>query len=280
MISAPILNRSLPLMSSPASQAHADVLPRLDVKMLRDEPALTILRARPKGGAQGRLIVVFGSLKAKGSGIEFPGTLASTGRPVLFVQEHVATFYAMDRNIRLITDAIMNEMALTGTDAVDTLGVSMGGYGAIAYGQQVPIRNALSFGPRFSPDPAIAPHRRKRPLLDRLSGKFGIPTLADGLARVENGLIVHGMRGPDRGQFDYFRMPDTAEHWLVPRAGHGVAHWLYVRGQLRPLVLAALAGDRAEASRILTANTAVRADSLRAKLYRVPFHLYDFARGR
>jgi hypothetical protein len=256
-------------------QSESPVPPRLNFVTLRQDGDLTILRAVPPGPPSGPLVVVFNSLVRKGTTPEFIGTVARSGRPGLFILDHRATWYASRRNAGAIRDAVRAELDHLQGDRLDTLGFSMGAYAAVAFAETLPVRRAVAFSPRFSPDPALVADPRDRPSLRRLSGKFAFPTLEAGMARLEGGLILHGMRGPDRCQFRHIRAPQAVDHWLLPLASHFVALWLQKRGLLDDVVQAALQGDRHIPEAVLKSWGASRKGTLSAGLKLVPFQTYE-----
>ena len=135
---------------------------------------------------------------------------------------------------------IRAEMALHGASEVDTLGFSMGGFGAIAFAERVPVRFALSMAPRYTPDPAIVHDKRLHKRLMPLSGRFPFATLDEGMARARAGLILTGTRGPDLPHMAETRPPKHVQRWLLPGVDHAVAKVLRDNGRLADVVLAAL----------------------------------------
>jgi hypothetical protein len=57
-------------------------------------------------------------------------------------------------------------------------------------------------------------------------------------------LVLHGSRGFDLPHVALFDCPATAQHWILPGAGHDVAADLRRRDRLTGVTLAALSGDR------------------------------------
>lgn len=243
-------------------------------ELVISDDRLSILRAMPVTREPGPPVVVFNSIGKPGTPPEFAASVARLRRPVLFVMDHKATWYSAPETADRVSDAIVNALADWGGTAVDTLGFSMGGYAAIAYAERVPVRNAVALAPRFSPDPAIVADPRGHESLRRLSGKLAFATLAAGLQRLDGGLILHGMRGPDLCQFRHIHAPQRVDHWLLPQCDHHVAIWLRRRGHLPSLLHSALQGERAETARRLAALGALRHRSLRARLMLHPVRLY------
>ena len=225
-----------------------DVSPetRLAFEAVYDAAFLTVLRATPTDRpAQGPLLVVFGSYRTKTQPPEFRRTVGALGRPALFIMEHDFGFYATQERVDRLAPMIAAEMERTETTRIDTLGFSIGAYGALAWGAHVPVRHAMAFAPRFSPDPAIIRDPRDRHKMRAHSGTLAFPTLQRGLERIERATILHGLRGPDRLHLRHFRPMGHVDHWVAPDADHFVADWLRRQGRLGPVVEAALDGDRA-----------------------------------
>lgn len=256
--------------SPPPLEQQAATPGRLTVTPVFDAKGLRVLRGTPSGPARGPLLVVFNSLLRRGVGPEFIGLAAKSGRPALFVLDHHSTWYASQERVTLVSRQVRAEMDRLGATDIDTLGFSMGAYAALAYGAVLPVRHAVALSPRYSPDPAIVKDPRDRAVLRKLSGNFALPTVVDGMAKAQGGLILHGMRGPDHVQYRHMRAPRQFDHWLMPLADHFVARWLRNRSLLEPIVLAALEGDRDTPSRLLAGLWASRHRSPGAYAKAVP----------
>ncbi|NCO86716.1 MAG: hypothetical protein GW886_08820 [Rhodobacterales bacterium] len=218
-------------------------------------PDLAVLRGVPAAGAvAGPLAVVFcsaGRQVRAAAAPEFAGSLRAAGRRALFVFDPAMTWYADPAVVARIVATIRDEMQAVGAMQVDTIGFSMGAYGAMAFGAHLPVRFALAIAPRFTPDPAILRDARAVPHLAGLSGRFAMPTLAEGMARVQAGAIIHGTLGPDRPHLPLFPRLAAVDHWLMPGVGHEVPHQLKRLDLLRPVLHAALGADRAALARLL-----------------------------
>jgi pimeloyl-ACP methyl ester carboxylesterase len=227
--------------------------PLLRLDALCDSPELVILRGSQPGQA-GLPLILFASggndVRAEAKP-EFLKAVSQLGRPVLFVIERSLSWYAGPGIADLIERHVRDEMARTGTDRVDTMGYSMGGFGAIAFAERLPVRRFLSIAPRYSPDPRIVPDGRAKAHLERLRGKFPFLRLDKGMARAQAGLVLYGTKGPDLPHMARLSVPRHVGLWFLPGVDHMVPHDLRRRQFMAPLTKAAFADDRAEAAAVL-----------------------------
>jgi hypothetical protein len=119
----------------------------------------------------------------------------------------------------------------------------MGGFAALAFAEKLPVRTAIAFVPRFSPDGRIVRDPRLKAKLRLCRDRFPFRTVVPGLAAAGHALVLHGDQGPDRPHVVKFAMPATAEHWVLPDCGHHVGQRLRTRAALDPVITGALSQD-------------------------------------
>ena len=262
--------------------------PTMDLTVLEDSEGLVIIRAvprKPKGRTTwDSLSVVFASYPSCTPGsyrFEFGQTVVRSGQPALFVYDLTHRWYAADSQYDRICATIMGQMSALGTSRLTTVGDSMGGYAALAYGQDLPVAYALAITTRSSIGPGAIPDIRRQPQLEPPHApRLRAPDLRRALARLPAGMMVHGTRGPDRVHLPALRARGAVDHWIVPGRGHGIAAWMKQNDILVPVVLAALDADAAEANRLVASRGAVRSDSLNARARIAAMFLYDRITGR
>jgi len=228
--------------------------PQLELTEIVNENGIVILRGRPDPATvtpvAGPLVVVFCSLASM---VEFAGSTARSGRSAIFVSDRKRLWFAMPADVNTIVRAVRAEMAELGQEQIDTIGFSMGGFAALAYGNLLPVRNALAFSPRFSPDQEIVRDRRTYPNLTRNVQLLALRSVTPGLRRIGWASIVHGTIGPDRPHLRHFPRDKNFDHHMITRCGHFVAQWLRAREALEPLIQAVLTDDRHAAQRHMRA---------------------------
>jgi len=260
------------------SRAPVKTPDMIDLFVLAEGHGLTILRGQPNQPSQPTgqpLIVVFNGIARRARWPNFVGMIARSGRPAVFVIDHTQSWYGTPGAADLITDTVRAEAARLGQTRIDTLGFSMGGFAALAFASRLPVRRATSLAPFFSPDSAIVPEARYRDTRDPLSGSFVFPTLAPGLAQVDRGLIVHGMRGPDWHHYRRIADRPGVDHWLLPGASHHVANYLREVGLLDRLISLALADDGPGLAQLLAGLGGLPKNSSAAEIRLLKIRCHD-----
>lgn len=235
--------------------APAPHRPVTTLKAIHEDPALVVLRAQWRGVEQpGPPVIVFGSGSDEvraGRRHEFLGTMTALGRAWLFVVDRERSFYAQPGMADRIAALALDEMQRTGSAFVDTLGQSMGSFGAVGFATRLPVRVALAFGPRYSPDSRIVPDPRFDHILPRFHGRFPFPTLDAWLRAAGQAVVLYGDRGPDLAHHVRLSAPPGAIHRILRGVGHDLPHVLRTRGQLFALIQTALSADRAALDAVL-----------------------------
>lgn len=205
---------------------------RIEPITLVDTPDLIVIQGL-NSAAQGVPVVVFASANRdarSGRMLEYVGPLSTLDRPIYWISETEARWFATPGVVDRIVEVIRAEMARWGATEVDTLGSSMGGFGALVFAERLPVRTAVSIASRFTPDDRIVPDRRLREKLRPWLDRFPFRTVTAGLAAARHAVVLHGDEGPDRPHILKFTLPATAEHWILPECGHFVGRCLRERG--------------------------------------------------
>ncbi|WJS83688.1 hypothetical protein [Paracoccus sp. TOH] len=239
-----------------------------NIEPIVDEPKLTILRGVPANPAPGPMVVSFGSWGPKGRPPEFRHALAAMRRKTLFVLEHDFGYYSRPQRVDRIFPIIAEEMDRQKTEVVDTMGFSIGAFGAISWAAILPVRHTMAFAPRWSPDPAIVRDPRIRAEMVENSGGLRFPTAKKGLEKIRGGMILHGLNGPDRLHIPYFLRTFHLDHWVAPQGDQFMPAWLRKRHMLIPVIRAVLNGERKVHNGLMKKLQAERSRSL-SMLYRL-----------
>ena len=181
-----------------------------------------------------------------GEWLEFYGFAAKSRRPVIWVTDKARSWFGAPGLADAATKAILTELSVIGAPRVDTLGGSMGGYGAVAFSRRLPVRRAVAFVPRFSADPTRVRDFRLRDHLMAYRTSTPFPAITEGLGHAERTLILHGNRGVDLLHITAFPDLPNVWHQIMPGAKHNVAPSLKAKDMLTPLLRAALGGPDAK----------------------------------
>lgn len=259
------------------------VCPPLNLRVLEDSENLTVILALPRAEVDwSRLTVVFTSYSSslpEGYRFEFRETVVQSQQPALFVFDHSLRWYVEAETYDRMCQILSAQMDALGVAKLVTIGDSMGGYAALAYAQDMPVRYALAITNRASIGPDGVADVRHQPQLYTDGLQLRVPNLRRALRKVHAGAMVHGTRGADRPHLRHLRDRGAADHWIVSGRGHGIAAWMKQNRILFPVAEAALRADAAEVNRLLQSRGALSGDSLSAKVRLASLSLRDSLRG-
>lgn len=126
---------------------------------------------------------------------------------------------------------------------INTLGNSMGGFGAIWITRYLPVSTALAFAPQFSMHPDIVPEETRWPAARARIASWRYPSLDGHFMPGTDYVTISGNTG-DRVQWTRLPALPNARHYIVADADHAVAATLKRRGVLQDVIVAAFAGQR------------------------------------
>ncbi|MEM9199513.1 MAG: hypothetical protein AAGD12_16875, partial [Pseudomonadota bacterium] len=203
------------------------------------------LRATRVAGQGTRLVAVFNSiggtaLRQAAPG-EFSRLLASDpANRLIFLSDLTRGWFASGAMMRAVIALVEAEAKRAEATEIVSLGSSMGGFAALALAEFLPVRAALAFSPRYSPDDAVVPDAR---LVEHRAAcaPFVPQTVASGLAAAPFSVVIHGLRGKDRRHVERFPAMPGLRHYLIPGVAHAVAAHLQKNGMLGAVLSAALA---------------------------------------
>lgn len=203
------------------------------------------------------LVIAFASIghdPARVPSPEFVGTatrrMGGGHRRALFVSD-ARRGWASDADFAAALQQALAAVEAQGKVArITAMGVSMGGYLALAAGHVLPLSGVLAFGPQFSVRPNLVPFEtRWRSWVDQIPSDGAHPHV---ILPPCQALICHGAQD-DWAQAQLFPKAPRLDHVIFPAAGHSdlVPH-LKSRGLLPGLLAAFEAEDRRRYLRILS----------------------------
>lgn len=239
-MSPPVSRPVSPPVSPPASPA---------LIRLWDRPPL-VIDHRP--GTGDGMVLSFASVghdPARPPAPEFLRSATAGGRAALFISDASRSW----ANAPDWPEALATARDRTGQGSgtrLLALGVSMGGFSALAAGTVLPLAAVLAIGPQYSVDPALMPDEsRWREWTARIKDwRFPVAPLPQGPWII----LLHGL-ADDARQARAFPERPGVDHILFPGIPHSdLAAHLKVRGVLGGLIEAAFQGDRRRLLRILS----------------------------
>lgn len=185
---------------------------------------------------------------------EFVATAIGKGTPAfprraLFVSDASRSWANAPELAPALRAALDIVTAIAPVHHIGTLGLSMGGFAALAACHVVPVNVALAFGPQFSVLPSFAPEEiRWAEWTGQVSGAImpQAPLPPAGSWAV----VCHGLLD-DLPQAQRFGRADNLDHIYFPDRNHAdLVPWLKQRGVLAGMMEAAMSGDRVRLLRI------------------------------
>lgn len=214
-------------------------------------------------GEGGDLVISFSSIghdPARRPSPEFVATAIGRGmqgppRRALFVMDQSRSWANADGFAEALRGALERVQSGAPVRRVVTMGMSMGGFCALAAAQVIPVDAVLAFSPQWSVVPGVIPDEARWASWTDALPPVRWPTAPlpeNGWACLFHGAqddLPHAMRFPEQTGLDHLIFPDLGHSDLV-------AH-LKARGALGGLVEAALQGDRRRLLRIVSSARGV-----------------------
>lgn len=169
---------------------------------------------------------------------EFLASTRSGNAATIFVTDKTRSWFnALDAEH--VVDLLAPHVA---GQRINTLGNSMGGFGAIWITRYLPVSTALAFAPQFSMHPDIAPDETRWPVARANISSWRYPSLDGHFMPGTRYVTISGATG-DQVQWRLLPALSNARHYILGDADHSVAAALKRRGVLRDVIAAAFAGS-------------------------------------
>lgn len=216
-------------------------------------------------GADPDLVISFASVghdPTRPPSPEFVGTATGRGgvqppRRALFVMDERRSWANDPAFAPALQAALASVTHRAPVARIATIGLSMGGFAALAAAKILPVDVVLAFGPQWSVDPVLMPtETRWQSWTKRLPSPLRWPHAP--LPQSAWACLFHGT-ADDQAQALAFPVQPGTDHLLFPGLGHAdlVPH-LKARGLLSGLIEAALTKDRRRLLRIASSAGGIR----------------------
>lgn len=169
---------------------------------------------------------------------EFVGSSRLSAAAAIFVTDKTKSWFNSFTPERVL-DVLAPHIA---GRRINTLGNSMGGFGAIWITRYLPVSAALAFAPQFSVHPDIVPDETRWPVARARIASWRYPSL-DGHFMPDTRYVTISGNAGDEVQWKHFPRIGNARHYVMLDADHLVAATLKQRGVLQDVIAAALIGD-------------------------------------
>ena len=219
---------------------------RLRSRRLHQDAALEIraLEGRGDGG-----MIVFTSYHANAAKrglLEFASSASDGGaRHCIFVTDRRQGWFQGEGLAQAILRAVSDYVRHHGLRRLMTVGVSMGGYGALSFAAALGAGRALALAPQFCPRPQTFPADRRWIETRSRIEDFTRPALDQAMGGDIRYTLLHGRRNPeDARHWQAFPQGPGIHHYLTDRDTHDVVDPLRAAGILYPVIDAVWKDDQ------------------------------------
>lgn len=231
---------------NPPALRRSEVM-RPVLKTLYEDDALQI---RYAPGSSDRMVIAFAGV---GHGLgaiqqdEFIGASTGSGENhALFVTDLHRSWYSADGMAKRIVDTVQDCRDDAAIKHTATLGNSMGGYGALLFGEMLNAQIAIGFVPQFTMNLSVIKERRWKEYRPAMV-ETNLDTAAPKPGGTAQRFAIFGAELPrDLIHADHFDTNDRTVVLRLPGEGHNIAHKIKTFGLLAPLINSMLKGDAQE----------------------------------
>ncbi|WP_122074532.1 hypothetical protein [Pseudophaeobacter sp. EL27] len=223
---------------------------RLKSRSLCEEAGADIraLAGREDGGEGGGIVVFtsYNANAAKRGLLEFAASASNQGaRHCIFVTDRRQGWFQGQDFSSAVLRAVSDYVSRHRLTRLMTVGVSMGGYGAVSYAAELGADSALAFAPQYCPRPGTFPADQRWAEARARIPEFSRPSLNESMGSQIQYTLLHGRwNAEDSQHWQAFAQGSKIDHFLADRSSHDVIDPLREAGVLYPVVDAAWVKDR------------------------------------
>lgn len=232
---------------------------RLKSRSLHEDAAtdIRVLEGHGDGG-----IVVFTSYHANAAKrglLEFAASASHNGaRHCLFVTDRRQGWFQGRTFSAAVLRVVSNYVARHRLRRLMTVGVSMGGYGALSYAADLGAKSALAFAPQYCPRPDTFPEDTRWAEARARIPEFSRAPLNSVMDSQIQYTLLHGRwNAEDKQHWQAFAQGPGIDHFLADNSNHDVIDPLRAAGVLYPVVDAAWEQDQTKMRRLMRQISAV-----------------------
>lgn len=163
---------------------------------------------------------------------------------VLFIIDDSRSWMNGPQVARNICQCIQEVKEKAGITRVIALGNSMGGTMAIILSQLMHIDSVIALTPQVSVDPEVVPEETRWVKFRNNIETFHFRKIIELPSDRSQITIIHGDSPNELMHALKFPKDENAAHFIVPGGNHALAQTLHKSGDLKPIILYAIAGKR------------------------------------
>lgn len=231
---------------------------RLRSRRLHADAAVEIraLEGRGEGG-----MIVFTSYHANAAKrglLEFAASASDGGaRHCIFVTDRRQGWFQGEGVAAAVLRAVSGYVQRHSLRRLMTVGVSMGGYGALSFAAELGAGRALALAPQYCPRPGTFPSDRRWIEARSRITEFSRPALDQAMGGPVQYTLLHGRHNAEDAQhWQAFPQGPGIHHYLADRGSHDVIDPLRAAGILYPVIDAVWQDDQ---ERVKTLMQRIRA---------------------
>ena len=209
-------------------------------------------------GSSDKLVVVFNGVGTKPNEYprnEFFKSATNNGKHhALFVSDISRSWLNGEGIDRQIVDCVRKVAADKRVAETHLIGNSMGGTMALLLKDMIGARSVLSFVPQYSVSPDIVPEEKRWMRFRKKIESFQYPVVTLEYKAEQSVFILHGGADDELVHANRFPQLRGIRHFVFPEQDHNLCRHLKAKGQLAPMITAAIDGRPYVFRRLVEAN--------------------------
>ena len=232
---------------------------RLRSRCLHADAALDIRALEGRGDSGVIVFTSYHANAAKRGLLEFARSASDGGvRHCIFVTDRRQGWFQGDSFAAAIIRAVSDYVQRHGLRRLMTVGVSMGGYGALSFASALGAGRALALAPQYCPRPETFPADRRWIEARRSITDFTRPALDQAMGGDVQYTLLHGRHNSeDARHWQAFPQGPAIHHYLADRDTHDVVDPLRAAGILYPVIDAVWNDDQGRVNTLMQRIRAV-----------------------
>ncbi|KPN64816.1 hypothetical protein SAMN04488527_1167 [Aliiroseovarius crassostreae] len=247
-------------MRSGLRKSLRQVLFRLKSRTLYQDAELEMRALEGRGDGAMIVFTSYHNNVAKRGLLEFAASASQQGlRHCLFITDRTQGWFQGEKKSATIIRVVADYLTRNRIAKTMTVGVSMGGYGALSYARDLGAGRALAFAPQYCPRPDRFPSDQRWLAARRRIAHFSRPSLDSSMRGGPQFTLLHGRRNrEDMLHWQSFSQGSHIDHYLADIETHDVIDPLRNAGILYPVIDSVWNDDTQTTNTLLKKIHAVR----------------------
>lgn len=247
-------------MRSGLRKSLRQALFRLKSRILYQDAGLEMRALEGRGDGAMVVFTSYHNNVAKRGLLEFAASASQQGlRHCLFITDRTQGWFQGEKSSTAIVQTVAEYLTQNRIVKTMTVGVSMGGYGALSYARDLGVGRALAFAPQYCPRPDSFPSDQRWLPARRRIARFSRPSLATSMQGDTRFTLLHGRwNREDALHWQSFPQSPKIDHYLADIETHDVIDPLRNAGILYPVIDSVWNDDHQKTNTLLSKINASR----------------------